>query len=103
MDPICTLFFAVLVFTITVPLIYQAFYVLMDTVPKSIDMSELLSTIRQIRNVNSVRDFHVWNVGYSDVALTALLHVSDEERGNNCHCAIRSKISMEVREIARSR
>jgi len=98
MDPICTLFFAFNVFAITVPTSMRCFYVLMDTVPKNFDTVKILTSIRNIKFVQDVKDFHVWSVGMESLALTVMLDVTGGEHG--CHCSKRSMVSKRVRKIA---
>jgi len=101
MDPICTLFFAFNVFAITVPTAFRCFYVLMETVPKSMDTTEMLSSIRNIKYVQDVRDFHVWSVGMEKQALTVSLAVSGDKHG--CNCSKRSGVTEQVRGIAQKK
>jgi len=89
MDPICTFVFASLVLFVTAPLVYRAFYVLMDTVPKSVDSKGIMSDINGLKYVKKLRDLHIWNVSYTDTALTAKVEVS---------CACKCQQAVAVRE-----
>jgi len=105
MDPICTFCFAVLVFVITIPLICRAFYVLMETAPRNINAKEMAATIAGFDYVQAVRDFHVWNVGYTQTILTAKLDVIAvenmvEDSKNRCHCAVQYTVRENVVELA---
>jgi len=105
MDPICTFCFAILVFIITIPLIYRAFYVLMETVPKNLNTKEMASEIAKIEHVQAIRDFHVWSVGYTQTVLTAKLDILEEESkevasSSDCHCAMQAAVRGKVERIA---
>jgi len=105
MDPICTFCFAILVFVITVPLLRKAFYVLMETSPRNINAKEMAATIADFDYVQAVRDFHIWNVGYTQTVLTAKLDVIAvenmvEENKHRCHCAVQYNVREKVLELA---
>jgi len=98
MDPVCTLFFAVNIWVMTIPTAVKCFYVLMDTAPKNFDTVEILTSIRNIKYVQAVEDFHVWSVDMKTLALTVKLDISGNEHG--CNCSKRSGVTKRVREIA---
>jgi len=105
MDPICTFVFAVLVFVITIPLLRKAFYVLMETTPRNINAQEMAATIADFDYVQAVRDFHIWNVGYTQTVLTAKLDIiavenTVEETQRRCHCAVQYNVRKKVQELA---
>jgi zinc transporter 2 len=105
MDPICTFCFAVLVFVITIPLVCRAFYVLMETAPKNLNAEEMVTTIAKLDDVQSVRDFHLWNVGYTQTVLSAKLDVKGQESladdcKSGCHCAVQYKVREKVLNLA---
>jgi len=105
MDPICTFCFAILVFVITIPLVCRAFYVLMETAPKNLNAQEMVTTIAKLDDVHAVRDFHLWNVGYSQTVLSAKLDVIGRENMANdcksdCHCAVQYKVREKVLNLA---
>jgi len=96
MDPICTFVFAFLVFVISVPLVYRAFYVLMETVPKAIDSTVVIRNIKGLQHVKRLRDIHIWNVGYNETALTAKVNVSCD-----CRCIRSLEVTKQIGWIAK--
>jgi len=104
MDPICTFCFAIIVFAITTKLLCKALYVLMETAPRNINAKEMVSTIADFHDVQAVRDFHIWNVGYTQTVLTAKLDVTVEnkveENKHRCHCAVQYNVREKVKELA---
>ncbi|KAF9429324.1 hypothetical protein BGZ76_001455 [Entomortierella beljakovae] len=61
-DPICTLFFSVLVLFTTYRLVWDSLGILMEGTPTHIDPEELESSLLEIPGVTLVHDLHVWNL-----------------------------------------
>eukprot|EP00300_Choanocystis_sp_HF-7_P005623 c14181_g1_i1.p1 GENE.c14181_g1_i1~~c14181_g1_i1.p1 ORF type:complete len:596 (+),score=127.17 c14181_g1_i1:70-1857(+) len=61
-DPICTLVITIIIFSGTLPLIKQTLPILLDSVPKSIDMDRLRSELLAIQGVVDVHELHVWSI-----------------------------------------
>lgn len=72
-DPICTFVFSGLVLWSTMSLIWQAFAVLLNTVPAGIDTQELLQQVSRVDGVMDVHDFHVWSIAASRASLSVHL------------------------------
>jgi len=98
LDPICTLFFAVLVLVVTTPIISNAIYLLMEAVPKSVDTKALIRNIRGVKYVTKLKDLHVWDVGFADSALTVKVDVACE-----CQCVPVSRVREQIIKIAEKR
>jgi len=96
MDPICTFVFAFLVFLISVPLLCRALYVLMETVPKVVDSTVVIRNIKGLQHVKTLRDIHIWNVGYNETALTAKVNVACD-----CRCNRSLEVTKQIGRIAK--
>jgi len=96
MDPICTFFFAFLVFVISVPLVCRALYVLMETVPKAVDPTLVIRNIKGLQHVKKLRDIHIWNVGYNETAFTAKVNVACD-----CRCNRSVEVTRQIGRIAK--
>merc|ERR1719285_519103 len=94
-DPICTFVFASFVLFVTVPLVYRGFYVLMDTVPKSVDSKGIMSDISGLKYVKKLKDLHIWNVSYTDTALTAKVEVAC-----GCKCEQSEVVRKQIIQLA---
>jgi len=96
MDPICTFVFAFLLFVISVPLVYRALYVLMETVPKLVDSTVVIRNIKGLQHVKKLRDIHIWNVGYNETAFTAKVNVACD-----CRCSRSLEVTKQIGKIAK--
>jgi len=76
-DPICTFVFAVLVFGVTIPLLKNAGFVLLEAAPPYLDLEGLRSALRRIPNVLGVHDLHCWSIGYNSTAMSCHLVIND--------------------------
>ena len=85
-DAICTLIFSVIVMFTTVSLVKDAFKILMESVPESVDFEKIKKSLNSLSNVQNVHDLHVWNLSVGKIALSAHLVLSIatmEKNGNN--------------------
>lgn len=62
LDPACSLFFAVTVLIASMRNIYRALMVLMESVPRGINVHEITSDLMKINGVESVHDLHIWSL-----------------------------------------
>lgn len=98
LDPVCTFFFALLVLLLTTPLVYDAIYTLMETVPKSIDSRALIRNIEDLKHVKELKDIHIWSLNETDNALTAKVDIAC-----TCQCVPVSRVREQITMIAEKR
>lgn len=75
-DLICTLIFAVLALSTTLPMLRDIFAILMERTPREIDIDELENSLRCIQGVQDIHDLHVWAITAGKIVLTC--HVRAE-------------------------
>jgi zinc transporter 2 len=73
-DPICTIFFAGLVFHSTIEVFRSSLSVLLEEVPPHIELSLLEAEIQNVRGVSNTHSLHVWSVSHGCFALS--VHVT---------------------------
>ncbi|ETO28067.1 hypothetical protein RFI_09068 [Reticulomyxa filosa] len=73
LDPICTLIFSIIVVFTTTTLVRDALDVLMENVPKHINLDKLTQTLKELPDVADVHDLHVWNLSVGKPALSVHL------------------------------
>ncbi len=61
-DPVVSFIIAGVVAASSVKLLYECFLILMQHVPRHIDMGEMTKSIRGIKGVKDVHDVHVWTL-----------------------------------------
>ena len=69
-DPICTIFFAVIVLFTTTPVIKKAISVLLEAMPDSIDYVKLKQSIEGVKGVINIHDLHVWSITHGKNAMS---------------------------------
>lgn len=78
-DPLLSLFIAALILFSSLRLLGDAAHVLLEGVPRGMDLAGIGRSMAGIEGVGSVHDLHVWNVSSGEVALSA--HVVVEDMG----------------------
>ncbi len=63
-DPICTIFFAGLVFHSTIEVFRSSLSVLLEEVPPHIELSLLEADIQNVSGVSNTHSLHVWSGRY---------------------------------------
>jgi len=61
-DPVCTFIFAVLVLLTTGNILNQSVGVLLERVPKHIDMDSIKGQVLSLPNVEDIHDIHIWSI-----------------------------------------
>lgn len=74
-DPLLSLFVAVLILVSAVRLLREALHVLMEGVPFNLNLAEVGQALAQIPGVASVHDLHIWTLASGRVALSAHLEI----------------------------
>lgn len=80
-DPLLSMVICVIVIRSVYELLKESFLVLMEGVPKNIDLHEVKEFITSIPKVIDISDLHVWNLSSGYVLLTA--HVKIDDRDNS--------------------
>jgi cobalt-zinc-cadmium efflux system protein len=70
-DPILSIFISLLILISSISLIRESIVVLMEGVPKHIDIAEVGKTLAQVQHVQKVHDLHIWTLSSGRIVLTA--------------------------------
>ena len=76
-DPLLSLFIAALILFSSLRLLGDASHVLLEGVPRGLDLAGIGRSMAGIEGVSSIHDLHVWNVSSGEVALSAHVVISD--------------------------
>lgn len=76
-DPILSLLICVLILISSLRLLRDALHVVMEGVPRELDLPEVGKTLAGIEGVRSVHDLHIWRLDSSTVSLSAHVVVDD--------------------------
>jgi len=83
-DPIMAIIIGIIILLGAVQLVRESTNILLESVPKNIDTDEVINTLKNIKGVKEIHDFHLWTITSGIYALSS--HVMlDEEQINNAH------------------
>ena len=78
-DPLLSLFIAVLILISSLHLLRDAGQVLLEGVPRGLDLGEIGRSMAGVDGVHSVHDLHVWSLSSNEISLSA--HIVIDEMG----------------------
>ncbi len=87
-DPILSLFICVLILVSCVRLLREALGVVLESVPRGIDLEEVGQAMARVDGVRQVHDLHIWQVASGNVILTAHLVVDSLEAWEAVHARV---------------
>ncbi|MGH8363742.1 MAG: cation diffusion facilitator family transporter, partial [Gammaproteobacteria bacterium] len=76
-DPLLSLFIAVLILISSLRLLSDASRVLLEGVPRGLDLTEIGRSMAGVDGVRSVHDLHVWSLSSREVSLSAHVVIND--------------------------
>lgn len=76
-DPLLSLLICALILVAGTRLLWETLHVLMEGVPRHLDLQEIGYAMAQVDGVQSVHDLHIWAVSSHSVALSAHLVIDD--------------------------
>lgn len=79
-DPILSIFISILIMLSSIRLLKETMQVLMEGVPKNIQIDEVASTLAKIDGVNGVHDLHIWTLSSGMIVLSG--HVMIDKFSN---------------------
>ena len=88
-DPILSLFICALLVVACIRLLKDAVSVVMEAVPRGIDLAAVGATLANVDGVRGVHDLHIWQVASGNVILTAHLVIGSMDDWNAVHAATR--------------
>ena len=74
-DPILSVVVSLLILTSTVNLLRETLHVLMEGVPRGLDLNRVGIALAKIEGVRQVHDLHIWTLASGQVALSAHLSI----------------------------
>jgi cobalt-zinc-cadmium efflux system protein len=79
-DPLLSLVIGVLILVSTLRLLREALHVLMEGVPRGLQLDEVVAALRELDGVRAVHDLHVWAISSGHAALSAHVQLDDLQR-----------------------
>lgn len=84
-DPILSLFICVLILISCVRLLREALHVVLEAVPRDIELPDVGRRMATVDGVRQVHDLHIWQVGSGNVMLTAHLVIDSYDGWERVH------------------
>jgi cation diffusion facilitator family transporter len=78
-DPLCTLFFCIIVIFTTVPILRDCLRILMEASPKDIEIDLVNRSLKELEDVIDVHDLHIWSLSAGKLSLSCHL-ISNEHK-----------------------
>lgn len=92
-DPLMSGIVCVILLKMAVSLLKEVTSIILDAVPEGLCISELKSSIINIKTVINIHDLHVWKCSDKEISLTAHLDVTDLEDWNEVLYEINDMLS----------
>ena len=77
-DPLIGLLIAGLLFKGAFEIIVQAVDILLDSVPKNIEIADVKTQILSHNCVNKIVDLHIWSINNQEIVLTSVIQINPE-------------------------
>ncbi|MQA36552.1 cation diffusion facilitator family transporter [Rugamonas aquatica] len=91
-DPLLSIFVALLILKSTIDVLRESYHFLMEGVPDHIDYMEVGADLEQIDGVRSVHDLHVWDMSPGQPALIGHVEIDDLARWPDILHAIKAML-----------
>jgi len=78
-DPILTVLIGIVMLYGSIRLIRESVNVLMEAVPRGVDIGSMLSDMKKVKGVLEVHDLHVWSISSDIRAASAHVLISDDD------------------------
>ncbi|XP_071692810.1 uncharacterized protein [Rutidosis leptorrhynchoides] len=79
-DPACSIFISILIVSSVIPLLKNSAEILLQRVPRGHEqeLNTAVSSIRKIKGICGIQNFHIWTLANNDVVATLHMYVSEE-------------------------
>lgn len=94
-DPLLSLFICVLIVVSCIRLLREALHVVMEAVPRGLELEAVGRTMAAVDGVREVHDLHIWQVASGSVMLTAHLAIESYGRWEDTHRGVREALDRE--------
>jgi cobalt-zinc-cadmium efflux system protein len=92
-DAILSLFIALLIGLSSVRMLKEIAHILMEGVPKHLNLNEIQQVLLEINDIEDVQDLHVWNVSSETVALSAHIKIKSLNNWETIYYTISSNLA----------
>lgn len=79
-DPICTMFFPIICFFVTRPIIKECLRVLMQGAPVDLEIKEIREALEKVEGVADVHDFHIWSLASGKIQVSCHMRANGNSK-----------------------
>lgn len=94
-DAILSLLICVLILFASIRLLRETLIVLMEGVPKHLDLEKIGNRMAEVEGVVSIHDLHIWNLSSTRVMLTAHIVIKDAVNWTQCFPVLHNMLENE--------
>ena len=76
-DPICTIFFCIMVFLSTLGVLRSSISVLLEETPPNLSWQKVYDELSMVSVVSNIHDLHIWSISHGEPALSVHCSSSD--------------------------
>jgi len=77
-DPLISIFIGCIIIVSAYRVLRKSLHILIEGVPEGLSVKDINQSIRSIDDVETVHDLHIWNLGSSEISLSAHIILSEE-------------------------
>lgn len=96
-DPILSVFIGVLILVGSVRLLRDVVHIVMEGVPRDVDLEKVGNSIAEVANIAHVHDLHIWALDSATYAVSAHVVLRDMEDWSACRRRVEDKLAAEFR------
>ena len=79
-DPVCSYFFSFIIVLLTIRILKDCIFILMEGNPVNIDIEQLEKDLKYIEGVKEINDLHVWRLSTGELYLSCHICCNDPEK-----------------------
>lgn len=93
-DPLITVLISLYIIKETVSIILETYHILMQSVPKGIDIPKISEEIQQMENIKDIHHVHIWSLSDKETHFEAHINLGKDLKTSECE-----KILREVEDL----
>lgn len=79
-DPIISIIIGVLILISSIRILRESLLILMEGVPKNINLDKVSDALTAVDGVNAIHDLHIWTLSSGNIALSAHVNITEFSR-----------------------
>ena len=85
LDPLISILISLVILYMAWDVIKESIDILLEAVPRKIDLEEVINSLKRIPGILDVHDIHIWTIGSNVFAMSCHALIDDQTVGNSSH------------------